>query len=74
MEAFEQFVFYPVLVLLGIFLVILSFKLLFRLLLLCVVIFLLWYLLSYLGFVDAPKEYILNQMQQLKHHEVVLVF
>ena len=56
MDTAQQFLFYPIIVLLAIFLIILSFKLLVRFVLFCLLLFVLWYLLAYLGFVSYPRE------------------
>lgn len=56
MKDFQEFICYPVIVLLAIFLVIFSFKLLLRLVLLCIGISILWVCLFYLEVVPAPWE------------------
>ena len=69
MEAVDQFVFYPIVVLLGIFLVILSVKLVFRFILFCIVVILLWSLLAYLGFVPSPRECIPEHIQWVHDYQ-----
>ncbi len=50
----EHSLFFPVVVLVALILIVLSFKLLFRLLLLCLVIAGLWYGLYYIGIAPSP--------------------
>lgn len=53
----EHFVFFPVIVLLALVLVVLSFRLLFRLLLLFIFVLFCWYILSLTGIVSSPREF-----------------
>lgn len=52
----EHFLFFPVVVLLSIILIVISFKLIIRLLVLFFVVLALWYCLSFLGVVSSPNE------------------
>lgn len=74
METFEHFVFYPIIVLLGIFLVVLSFKFILRLILFCLVILLLWCALAYFDLVPSPQEYFPAEVQWLHDHGFESIF
>lgn len=54
----EHFLFFPVIVLMALVLVVLSFKLLFRLLLLFIFVLFCWFILSLTGLVSSPIEVI----------------
>ena len=52
----EHFLFFPVVVLVGLILIALSFKLIFRLLILFLIVIAIWYGLHYLGVTNPPVE------------------
>jgi len=61
----EDFLFFPVIVLLAMILIALSFRLLFRFFLVFLVIFALWYGLFWLGFVQSPIQMMKAYQQQI---------
>ncbi len=66
----EHFLFFPVIVLLSLILIILSIRLILRVILFLLVIFAIWYGLSYTGLVPSPldmyHEFILQNQQDPK--------
>ena len=67
----EHFLFVPAVVLLAIVLILLSWKLLFRLAILFVVVLAVWYGLFMIGFAPSPYEVIKSYKQAIKKDERV---
>lgn len=63
----EHFLFFPVVVLLGLVIIALSFRLLFRLFILFLVVVAIWYGVYWLGFVPSPFQVIQHYQEDKPH-------
>lgn len=67
----EDFLFFPVIVLLAMIIIALSFRILLRFFLLFLVVFSIWYGLYWLGFVPSPLQVVNDYKQQLHKKQPV---